>query len=61
MPLKSFNCSICGARCPKRYLAEGQFAKRMVWLRRHRKSMHPTAFKESVRKGVRARAKARRE
>jgi len=55
MPLKSFKCSICGARCPKKYLAHGQLKKRMSWLRRHRKRKHPKAFKKSVKKAVRTR------
>lgn len=54
-PLKSFRCSICGASSPRPYLAEGQFQKRMVWLRRHRKRMHPKAFRKSVKKAVKAR------
>lgn len=55
MPLKSFRCSICGASAPKKYLAEGQFEKRMSWLRRHRQRKHPASFKKSVRKAVRTR------
>lgn len=57
MPLKSFKCSICGANCPKKYLAEGQFANRMSWLREHRKKKHPKAFKRSIKKGVLTRAR----
>lgn len=57
MPLKSFKCSICGARCPKKYLAHGQFEKRMSWLRNHRKRKHGRKFKKSIRKGVRTRKK----
>ena len=53
MPLKSFNCSVCGAHCPKKYLAEGQFEKRMAWLRRHRKRKHPRLHKKSTRKMLR--------
>lgn len=53
MPLKSFNCSVCGARSPKKYLAEGQFQKRMSWLRRHRKRKHPRLHKKSTRKMLR--------
>lgn len=59
MPLKSFKCSICGARAPKKYLADGQFEKRMAWIRRHRKRKHPEAFRKSVRKGVRTRARGK--
>lgn len=55
MPLKSFRCSICGASAPRKYLADGKFAERMAWLRRHRKRRHPRAFRASIRKGVRAR------
>jgi len=55
MPLKSFRCSICGASAPRKYLEESKFAKRMAWLRRHRKRKHPTAHKKSVRKAVKAR------
>ncbi len=50
MPLESFKCSICGAQAPKKYREHGQFSKRMAWLRRHRKRMHPAAHKRSVRK-----------
>ena len=39
MPLKSFTCKICGAKCPKEYLAHGKFKERMEWLRSHRKRM----------------------
>lgn len=53
MPLKSFKCSICGARSPKKYLAEGQFEKRMAWLRRHRKRKHPRLHKKSTAKMLR--------
>lgn len=55
MPLKSFKCSICGVRCPKKYLAHGQFGKRMSWLRHHRKRKHIRAFRRSVRKAVQSR------
>ena len=55
MPLKSFKCSICGARCPKEYLRHGAMGKRMSWLREHRKRVHPRAFRESIKKGVRTR------
>jgi len=54
--LKSYGCSICGKQAPKKYRAHKQFANRMSWLRRHRKSSHPTAHQASVRKGVRARS-----
>lgn len=55
MPLKKFECSICGAKAPKRLLADSKFKERMDWLRRHRKAKHPEAFRKSVRKAVRAR------
>ena len=57
MPLKSFNCSVCGARCPKKYLAHGQFEKRIAWLRRHRKRKHPRLHKKSTRKMLRTKKK----
>ena len=55
MPLKSFKCSICGASAPKTYLGHGEFQNRMKWLRRHREKYHPTAFKKSIKKGVKTR------
>lgn len=57
MPLNSFACQLCGARCPKEYLAEGRFKDRMAWLRRHRKRKHPTAHKRSVKKAQETKAK----
>lgn len=59
MPLESFTCHICGAKCPRKYLAHGQMDKRMKWLRDHRKSKHPRAFRESIRKGVATRKRNR--
>jgi len=44
MPLKSFNCSICGAKCPSAYLRHGHMSDRMKWLRRHYKRKHPREF-----------------
>lgn len=55
MPLRSFTCGRCGAKCPKKYLEHGQFAKRMSWLRRHRRKYHPEAHKKSIRKAVKTR------
>ena len=52
MPLKKFECSICGAKCPKKYLADGKFAERMRWLWRHRKRKHPRAHRKSVKKSL---------
>lgn len=57
MPLLKFTCSVCGARCPKEYLAEGRFKDRMAWLRRHRKRKHPTAHAKSVKKAVETKSK----
>jgi len=57
MPLKSYDCSICGAKCPKEYLAHSKSKERMRWLRRHRQKYHPEAFKRSIKKGVRKRKK----
>lgn len=54
-PLKQFKCSICGASCPKEYLAHSKFSERMTWLRRHYKRNHPRAFRAGIRKGVKAR------
>ena len=59
MPLKSFDCSVCGARCPKKYLAHGQFEKRIAWLRRHRKRKHPSLHKKSTAKMLRTKKKRR--
>ncbi len=59
MPLKSFNCSVCGARCPKKYLAHGQFEKRIAWLRRHRKRKHPRLHKKSTAKMLRTKKRRR--
>ena len=59
MPLKSFKCSVCGARCPKKYLAHGQFEKRIAWLRRHRKRKHPRLHKKSTRKTLRTKKRRR--
>ena len=59
MPLKSFNCSVCGARCPKKYLAHGQFEKRIAWLRRHRKRKHPKLHKKSTAKMLRTKKRRR--
>jgi hypothetical protein len=59
MPLKQFCCGICGACCPKKYLAHGKMDKRMKWLRDHRKKVHPRAFAESIRKGVATRKRNR--
>jgi len=53
LPLKSFKCSVCGASSPKKYLAEGQFEKRMAWLRRHRKRKHPRLHKKATAKMLR--------
>ena len=46
------HCSICG----KPIRVEG-FKDQMAKIRRHRKKYHPTAFKRSIEKGVRARKK----
>lgn len=59
MPLKSYTCRLCGAKCPKAYLAHSKSKERMSWLRNHRKRYHPREFEASIRKGVRAR-KARK-
>ena len=55
MPLKKFECGICGAKAPKRLLEHSKFKDRMAWLRRHRKAKHPGAFRKSTRKSVKAR------
>lgn len=52
MPLQQFECQICGAKAPRKLLSHGQMAGRMKWLRDHRKSHHPRAFKASIKKGV---------
>ena len=51
---RSIKCSICGARSPRL-----GFAKRMAWIREHRRRKHPRAFRASIRKGVRARRRKR--
>ena len=43
-PLSHFNCSICGVKCPKKYLSHGFMAQRMSWLRHHYELRHPYAF-----------------
>jgi hypothetical protein len=45
MPLKKFECSICGAKAPKSLLEHGKFKERMEWLRNHYKKKHPRKFK----------------
>ena len=57
MPLKSFKCSICGVRCPRKYLTHSKFKNRMSWLRRHRKKKHPKAHRKSTRKTLRTKRK----
>ncbi len=57
MPLSQFKCSICGASAPSKYLKHGQMANRMAWLRHHRELKHPTAFKQSIKRGVAKRKK----
>jgi hypothetical protein len=47
--VKRVHCSKCGRISPK---TADNFAKRMAWLRRHRKRKHPTAHKKSVKKTI---------
>jgi hypothetical protein len=53
MPIK-IRCSICHRQSPRR-----GFAGRMKWLRHHRSTKHPTAFRKSIQKGLKTRRKAR--
>lgn len=46
-------CSICKKRIRKTDPAKNSFKMRMKRLRDHRKKHHPTAFKKSIRKGIR--------
>ncbi len=55
MPYEHWGCSICGKQAPTKYRKHGQFANRLSWLRRHRKLMHPYAFKRSIIKSVETR------
>ena len=55
MPLKSFNCTICGMGCPREWLQDGKFKERLAWLRRHYKFHHPDEFQRMIKKGVRSR------
>ena len=61
MPLKSFNCTICGMGCPREWLQDGKFKERISWLRHHRMLHHPYDFIASTRKGVKTRKGSRRE
>jgi len=45
MPMKTVHCSICG-----KAISGVDFGERMKKLRKHRKKMHPTAHKRSVKK-----------
>lgn len=56
MPMMTIKCRTCGAA-----ISGENFPQRMAKLRRHYKAKHPKKFKESIRRGVKARAKARRE
>ena len=49
------HCSICGQISPE---DATKFEKRMAWLRRHRKEMHPAAFKKSVKKAIKTKKKS---
>lgn len=49
MPLAKFECSICGAKCPKKYLTHGKMKERMRWLRHHYQKEHPRKFKQWVK------------
>lgn len=46
------HCRLCG-----KSIKVENFADMMAKLRRHRKKYHPKDFKESIRKGVKARRK----
>lgn len=48
------HCSICGQISPENAT---NFEKRMAWLRQHRKEMHPTAFRKSLKKAIRTKEK----
>lgn len=50
-------CSICKKRIRKTDPSKVPFKMRMKRLRDHRKKYHPSAFKKSVKKGVRTRSK----
>ncbi len=51
---ETIHCSIC-----HRAIRVKNFADQMKKLREHRKKIHPTAFKRSIKKGIKTR-KARK-
>lgn len=53
-PFKTVHCRVCGAG-----IGGEDFPQRMAKLRRHYAAKHPRKWKESIKRGVRARAKAR--
>lgn len=53
MPTKTIHCSICN-----KAISGYDFPERMSKLRRHRKKVHPLAFRKSVEKGLKTRKSA---
>jgi len=52
MPMKTIHCRRCG-----KAIRGENFPQRMAKLRRHYKKAHPRIWRESIRRGVRKRAK----
>lgn len=52
-------CSICKKRIRKTDPSKYAFKMRMKRLREHRKKYHPSAFKKSIKKGVKTRKEKR--
>lgn len=52
MPIKQVHCKQCGAG-----ISGYDFSERMAKLRRHYASKHPRKWKESIKRGVKARTK----
>ena len=56
MPYRLVHCRICNAG-----IGGEDFPQRMAKLRRHYAEKHPRKWKEAVRRGVKARAEARKK
>jgi len=55
MPRLTIHCKVCGAA-----ISGESFAQRMAKLRTHYSEKHPRIWKESIRRGVKKRAAARK-
>jgi len=56
MPVKVIHCKQCGAA-----ISGESFPQRMAKLRTHYSEKHPRIWKESIRRGVKKRAAARKK